>query len=94
MNVDECVRSVFPAVTTCPCLRSGRVDALVYARRLQRIDKDPVEEDEREEASELYPQREEDRMAAEREAMDRPPGDEGSPRDEDGGEDDEQDEDE
>ena len=81
-----------PPAVTCPCLCFGRVDALVYARRLQRIDKDPVEEDEREEASELYPQREEDRRMVEREAVDRPPGDEDSLRDED--EDGEHDEDE
>ncbi|XP_037068520.1 leucine-rich repeat-containing protein 23-like [Pollicipes pollicipes] len=41
-----------------------RVDVLVYARRLERIDKEPVEEEEREEATDLYPQREEDRLLA------------------------------
>ena len=74
----------------------------MYARRLQRIDKDPVEEEERQEAGELYPQREEDRLMAEREARDRPPGDEqdadpdSTPEDDDddGDEDDEQDDDE
>ena len=49
------------------------MDSLVYDGRLRWIDKEPTEDDERQEAAELYPQREEERLTAEREArQDRP----------------------
>ncbi|XP_043206764.1 leucine-rich repeat-containing protein 23-like [Amphibalanus amphitrite] len=72
---------------------SYRVDALVYGRRLQRIDKDPVEE-ERQEAAELYPQREEERLLAEREAKERPADEEPDQDDLDSQRDDDEDRDE